>query len=149
MLINNIVEKKINGVVYTAQFKGIAFALDLIEKSNETKSQLQFAEILFDEILISPKVGIDDFGSDMQKFLDVQDFLFDVATGGGKKKRTKAQLQKKVRENWACWRLLMSERGFDFQTVFGRPFMLPQDIEEANIALDMQIDAEKRATRKK
>lgn len=43
----------------------------------------------------------------------------------------------------------MSERGFDFQTVFGRPYMTPQDIEEANIALDLQIQAEKSAIKKK
>lgn len=42
----------------------------------------------------------------------------------------------------------MSEK-FDYQTVFGRPFMTPQDIEEANIALDMQIAADKKAMRKK
>ena len=43
----------------------------------------------------------------------------------------------------------MSERGFDFQTVFGRPYMTPQDVEEANIALDMQLKAEKQAAKKK
>lgn len=43
----------------------------------------------------------------------------------------------------------MSERGFDFQTVFGRPFMTPQDVAEANIALDMQLQAEKKAVKKK
>ena len=43
----------------------------------------------------------------------------------------------------------MSDRGFDYQTVFGRPYMTPQDVKEANIALDIQIEAEKRAMRKK
>ena len=43
----------------------------------------------------------------------------------------------------------MSDRGFDYQTVFGRPYMTPQDVMEANIALDMQIEAEKRAAKKK
>ena len=43
----------------------------------------------------------------------------------------------------------MSERGFDFQTVFGKPYMTPQDVEEANIALDMQIEAERKAVKKK
>ena len=43
----------------------------------------------------------------------------------------------------------MSDRGFDFQTVFGRPYMTPQDVAEANIALDMQIAAEKSAAKKK
>lgn len=42
----------------------------------------------------------------------------------------------------------MSEK-FDFQTVFGKPYMTPQDVEESNIALDMQLEAEKRAIKKK
>ena len=43
----------------------------------------------------------------------------------------------------------MSDRGFDYQTVFGKPYMTPQDVEEANAALDLQIEAEKRAAKKK
>lgn len=42
----------------------------------------------------------------------------------------------------------MSER-FTFHEVFGRPFMTLQDAEEANIALDIQNEAEERAVRKK
>lgn len=44
---------------------------------------------------------------------------------------------------------MLSDRGFDFPTVFGKPYMTPQDIEEANIALDMQIEAEKKAAKRK
>ena len=40
-------------------------------------------------------------------------------------------------------------RGFDFQTVFGKPYMTPQDVEEANIALDMQIKEENKAMKRK
>lgn len=47
------------------------------------------------------------------------------------------------------WRLVLSDRGFDYQTVFGKPYMTPQDVLEANLALDMQIEAEKRAAKKK
>lgn len=43
----------------------------------------------------------------------------------------------------------MSDRGFDYQTVFGKPYMSPQDVMEANFALDMQIAAEKRAAKRK
>ena len=42
----------------------------------------------------------------------------------------------------------MSER-FDFQTVFGKPYMTPRDIAEANIALDIQIEEEKKAAKRK
>lgn len=43
----------------------------------------------------------------------------------------------------------MSERGFDFATVFGRPYMTPLDVDEANVALDMQIEAERREAKRK
>ena len=47
------------------------------------------------------------------------------------------------------WRLILSDRGFDFQTVFGKPFMTPNDIMEANFALDMQLEAERKAAKRK
>ena len=65
------------------------------------------------------------------------------------RKLTKTQLRKRAESNWNLWRLVLSDRGFDYQTVFGKPFMSPQDVDEANIALDMQIEAEKRAAKKK
>ncbi len=43
----------------------------------------------------------------------------------------------------------MAGRGFDWQTVFGKPFMTPQDLEAANIALDIQIEEENKAMKKK
>ena len=41
----------------------------------------------------------------------------------------------------------MSECGFDYNTVFNQ--MTPEEILAANIALDMKIDAEKKAMKKK
>ena len=41
----------------------------------------------------------------------------------------------------------MSERGFSYTDVFFK--MTPQQIAEANIALDIQIEAEKRQMKKK
>jgi hypothetical protein len=41
----------------------------------------------------------------------------------------------------------MSQRGFDYNTVFYQ--MTPQEVEEANIALDIQLKAEKAAMKKK
>lgn len=43
---------------------------------------------------------------------------------------------------------MSQQGGFDYATVFGKPYMTPQDIEEANIALDMQIEADKKAADK-
>lgn len=65
------------------------------------------------------------------------------------KRKTKSQLKRQARNNWHLWRLVLSDRGFDYPTVFGKPFMTPQDVEEANIALDMQIEAEKKAMKSK
>lgn len=41
----------------------------------------------------------------------------------------------------------MAERGFTYQDVFCH--MTPQDVHEANIALDIQIEAEKKHAKKK
>lgn len=38
---------------------------------------------------------------------------------------------------------------FSFQEVFGRPYMTPMDAEAANIALDLQREADKRAAKSK
>lgn len=141
-------QKEIDGIVYHAEFKGIAFSLYLDELIENGISTTRLAEILFKEVLVSPKVSIDDF-ADIKSFYKVFDFLFDVALGINGKKQSRAKIERKVRENWAYWRLVLSERGFDFQTVFGKPFMTPQDVRDANIALNMQIEAEKKAAKKK
>lgn len=142
-----IAEKEIDGIVYRAKFKGMAFALRVEEECENNKSQLRLSELLFREILISPKVTLDDF-TDLDTFFRVQSFLLDVAIGNFfVKDLNRGQLKSKVKEDWGMWRLVMSEK-FDFQTVFGKPFMTPQDILEANTALDMQFEAEKRAMKK-
>jgi len=43
--------------------------------------------------------------------------------------------------------LILSDRGFTYQDVFCH--MTPQDVQEANIALDIQIEAEKKQAKKK
>lgn len=64
-----------------------------------------------------------------------------------KKKLSKQQLRQRVKSNWAAWRLIYSDGGFDYTTVFYK--MTPQEIEEANLALDRKIELEKRQIRKK
>lgn len=63
------------------------------------------------------------------------------------RKLTKSQARKRARDNWAYWRLLMADRGFTFQDVFF--LMTPQQVFEANMALDMQLDREKKEANKK
>lgn len=62
-------------------------------------------------------------------------------------RKTKAELKKRVRNNFAAWRLVLSECGFDYNTVFHQ--MLPEEIEMANIALDMKIESERKAMKRK
>ena len=144
-----IVEREIAGVVYKARYLGVGYSLELNNRMANEDSTLQLAEILFEEVLVSPKMEIDDF-ADVVAFSEVLSFLISVTQGyTGKKKLSNAKLKKRAEDNWALWRLILSNRGFDFQTVFGKPFMTPQDIKEANFALDMQIKAEKEAARKK
>lgn len=146
---DNIIEKEIDGVIYKARYKGIAFSLELSERMDGNDSSFRLGEILFKEILVSPKVEIDDF-ADIEAFSKVFAFLLNVANGYGYGKRqSKTKLKQKAKDNWALWRLVLSNRGFDYQTVFGKPFMSPQDAIEANFALDMVLEAEKKAAKKR
>ena len=52
-----------------------------------------------------------------------------------------------VRNNFAAWRLVLSECGFDYNTVFNQ--MTPEEIEMANIALDMKLESERKALKRK
>ena len=61
-------EKEINGVKYVCQFSGISAALkavdvSYIEGTNNTSIE-KLAKYLFDYIVVSPKLSIDDFGAD-------------------------------------------------------------------------------------
>lgn len=65
------------------------------------------------------------------------------------RKKSRRQLKQQAKNNRALWRLVLADRGFSYSEVFGKPFMTPQDVEEANIALDMQIEAEQKAAKTK
>lgn len=147
-----IIKKTINGVEYKAVWRGMAYTIECMEKckikGTDILSPDKLSEIVFDNIIVSPKVSVDDFG-DMETFSEVFEFGKSVLLGTFEKEKTKSQLKKRATENWNLWRLVLSERGFDFRTVFGKPYMTPNDILEANIALEMQIEAEKKAAKKK
>lgn len=147
---NIIVEKEIDGVIYRAQYKGIAYSIELNDLVGDSKSTLRLAERLFKDILVSPRVDIDDF-ADMETYLRVYDFLLSVADGDCfGKTHSKSKAKQRARDNWALWRLILeSEGAISYQTVFGREYMTPQDIVEANCALDMLNEARRRAARRK
>ncbi len=47
-----------------------------------------------------------------------------------------------MKRNWQLWRLVLSDAGFDYQTVFY--CMTREEIEEANAALDLQIEVQEK-----
>lgn len=145
---DNVVEKEINGTVYRAKFRGMAFAITVSDMQLECP-RLKLAEFLFREVLIYPNVTIDDFDS-IESFNEVFLFLLSVTFGETpEKQKTKSQLKRQARNNWDLWRLVLANRGFDYNSVFGKPYMTPNDVKEANIALDMMLEAEKKAAKKK
>ena len=145
-----IVEKEIDGVIYKARYNGIAYTLELGEQAEADNSSFHLAEKLFNEVLVSPDICIDDF-DDIETYSKVFAFLLNTANGVGiGKKHSKTSLKRRARDNWALWRLIFeSEGAFSYQEVFGKPYMTPQDATEANFALDMVIDARRKAARRK
>ena len=62
-------------------------------------------------------------------------------------RKTQAQLRQKVKDNWACWRLIYCDiANFTYDEVFHH--MTPQEISEANVALDI-VEAEIKRKMKK
>lgn len=139
------VKRVIDGVQYTAQYRGLKYANEISE--HDATRQFDLAGVLFREVLVSPKIEIDDF-SDMRTFSKVFDFLLEVAVGAFEKQRTPAQTKEHARNNMACWRLIFSDMSnLDYNTVFHQ--MTPQEIEEANAALDIIAAEVRRKTNKK
>lgn len=62
------VEKEINGKTYKAQFNGISDALRAVDNSyiegTNISSTEKLAKHLFSNVLVEPKMSIDDFGAD-------------------------------------------------------------------------------------
>lgn len=145
-----IVEREIDGVLYKARYKGLSYSLTLNDRLAHENASFQLAEILFKEVLVSPKIEIDDF-DDVRAFSRVFSWLLSVAQGyGSGKKLSNAKLKRRAQDNWSLWRLIYeSEGALNFQAVFGKPFMTPQDAIEANYALDMIIEARKKAAKKR
>lgn len=62
-------------------------------------------------------------------------------------KKTKTQIKKAAKNKWCLWRLVLSDCGLDYNTVFNQ--MTPDEILEANAALDMKIEQERKAIKRK
>ena len=129
-----IVEREIDGVLYKAEFKGMAYVYSLMDLLKTKKSERRVTDILFSEILISPNVGIYDFKR-MDALDRVRSFLLDVALGDFEKPMSETQLKKVVDDQWSCYRLVVNEIcPLDYDLVFNK--LPPQEIKKLNVALD-------------
>ena len=59
---------------------------------------------------------------------------------------SKARLKEQVRSEWNAWRLVLSGK-FSYDEAFN--YFTPEIIDKANIALDLEIEAEKNAAKTK
>ena len=145
------VSKIIHDVKYTAQFKGVEYAKK-VEKECSVEGckrldRLKFADILFREVFVEPK-GLDldyfdKYEDPYSVFCEVLDFGNDVINGITEPKISRSKAEKRVRENWAMWRLVLSDMGnFTYDYVFHQ--MTPQEIQEANIAMDIALASMKK-----
>ena len=61
--------KTINGKEYTAQFNGISAALQAVDNSyvdgTSNTSMVKLSKYLFENVIVDPKISIDDFGKDL------------------------------------------------------------------------------------
>ena len=131
------ITKTINGVEYIAQWNGILRSEMLLNKCvvNGNISVYRLADVVFSQVIISPKVSVDDF-ENRDEFYAVLDFGVSVLHGDFDDKKSKSKLKKDVTEHWGAWRLIYCDMAnFDYNTVFNQ--MTPQEIEKANIALDI------------
>ncbi len=95
------VKKTIDGTEYTAQFNGISAALKAVDDSyiqgSNNISSLKLAEYIFDNVIVAPKVSVDDFDnvSDMNKVIEfgrevMQGNFRNEAVGSAAEKKNKA-----------------------------------------------------------
>lgn len=142
-----IVKRVINGNLYVARFKGMAYAYSLRNLMRKPKTNYQITEMLFDEILVYPEVGIDDFET-YEELEDVRMFLLEIALGNISEHISDTRLKKQVNDEMQCWRLIFSDIStFDYNTVFYQ--MTPIEIRKANLALDKVYKEMKKKTKTK
>lgn len=132
------VTKTINGIEYTAVWKGMQYGKQMLEYcrigDGNILSDTKVAAIVFSEIIISPKVSIDDF-EDMKELCEVLEFGKSVLFGWYWSK-PKAALKREVENDRHLWRLIFNDiSSFSYNDVFN--IMTPDEIAKANIALDI------------
>lgn len=144
------IKKVINGVEYTAVYKGYNYTTQRIKEcllqDKKHYSNEKLSTVVFGEIIINPKVTVDDF-DDLQAYNEVFEFGRSVLFGEFENK-SKAKLKKEVLNEWDYWRLIYCDiANFDYNTVFNQ--MTPQQVLKANIALDIVNEQIKKSNSKK
>lgn len=145
-----IVKKVINGIEYTAVWKGYNHSQKLkkqcLSNGKNKYSNEKLSNVIFGEIIINPKVSADDF-EDIEVLRKVFDFGKSVLFGEFEE-NSKPKLKKDVLSEWDYWRLIFCDLAhFDYDTVFNQ--MTPQQVLKANIALDIVNDEIKKQKNKK
>jgi hypothetical protein len=145
------IRKIINGVEYTAVWKGYNYTTrrinDCLTKDKKRYSNSKLSAVIFDEIIIDPKVTVDDF-DDLQTFNEVLEFGKSVLFGDFEKKSTAKLKTEVLKEEWDYWRLVFCDiANFDYDTVFNQ--MTPQQVKKANIALDIVNEEINKKSKKK
>jgi hypothetical protein len=144
------IKKVINGVEYTAVYRGYSYTTQRIKEcllqDKKHYSNEKLSTVVFGEIIINPKVTVDDF-DDLQAYNEVFEFGRSVLFGEFENK-SKAKLKKEVLNEWDYWRLIYCDiANFDYNTVFNQ--MTPQQVLKANIALDIVNEQIKKSNSKK
>lgn len=131
-----LVKREIDGIIYTARYNGFKYAAEFYDDCMTDGRVLmqRVAAKIFRDVIIDPPVNVDDFDT-KEKLEKVLDFALDVAINGNEKEKTKFELRESMLRKWDGYRLIFSDiANFDYETVFYR--MTPQEIAEANLALD-------------
>lgn len=144
------VTKTINGTEYTAVWKGTIFANEAFKHckvgGTNVVSDYKLAKIVFSDIIIDPEISIDDF-EDMNEFYEVVDFGGSVLFGTYFDK-SKSALKKEVESEWGLWRLVFNDiAAIDYDYVFN--VMTPEEINKANIALDITAENIRKSMKKR
>ena len=141
-----VFEKEIEGVKFKACFKGIAEGNKIQEacliEGTGMINTYKLAEMLFEKIFIEPEnltfEFFDLFEDPVGVLEQVVAFGAGVMQGKGEEELSDRELKAKIKSEWGAWRLILSDMGnFTHDYVFNH--MTPQEIREANLAIDRAL----------
>lgn len=141
-----IFEKEIAGVKFKARYSGITKSAEIQEacliEGTDIINTYKLAQVLFENVFIEPREldfeYFDGFDDPVRVLEDVIAFGVRAMQGKSESELTDRELRAKISSEWGAWRLIFSDMGnFTHDYVFHH--MTPQEIREANLALDRVI----------